>query len=249
MILNRSFAGPIVNAGFQFVPTGDSTPDAIAGQAITGAALSSVIEFNPVQITGIDTQVMASIANGEMRVSTDGVSYGAYSVVDQPIDNSHFIQVRATSSAVNSTSVDATLTVGGVSATFTVTTIAITAPVVIDYMPAELSTDRQSIVLYRGRGNKFSVTISHEGIPIDLTVFTRFELYGLTVQPIDSDITAAAFDWDSSGEITLDIGSFITFIGTVKTTLIGYSIADPNGVVLWHKDMANSSLTINVINA
>ena len=120
----------------------------------------------------------------------------------------------------------------------------------IEYMSDQLSTDRQNIVIYKARGNRFGVIISHEGEALDLSLFTRFELYGLTESPINSDTSQTAFDWDNgSGEIVFDIGQLITASGPTKTTLIGYSASNPDGIVLWHKDMAASQLTINVINA
>jgi len=120
----------------------------------------------------------------------------------------------------------------------------------IQYMPAELSTNRQNIVIYQGRGNRFSIAIAHKGIPIDLTAFIRFELIGLSATPIDSNTYSNAFDWDNgNGEIVFDIGALITVQGITNTTLIGYSTADPEGIVLWHEDMQNSSLSVNVINA
>ena len=121
MILNRDFSGQIVNSGFQYVaPLGDSTPDSVTGQAISNAQLSTWIEFSPVQVTGINVSVVASIANGEMRVSVDGVTYGAYSAANQDVENTYWIQVRVMSPSALGAYTLATLTVSNIDVTFRV---------------------------------------------------------------------------------------------------------------------------------
>lgn len=247
MILNRSFASPIVNAGFSYVPpSGDVIPDAITGQAVNNAAVSSLVEFSPVQITGIDSAVVASISGGEMRVSTDGVTYGAYSSVNQSVENNYFIQIRVDASANENETVTATLTAGTVSAQFTANTII---PITIDFIPSLLSTNVQEVTVFKGRGNRFRVQLSHDGEAIDLSMFTRFELYGLTEQPIDSD-TSTALDWDDgNGLLNVDVGELVTASGSVGTTLIGYFSEYSEGVVLWHPSLAQSHITVNLINA
>lgn len=248
MILNRSFAGQVVNAGFSYVePQGDSTPDAIAGQTLSNVQLTTLTEFAPVQITGIDTAITASITGGEMAVSTDGTTYGAFSSSNQSIENGYWIIVRATSSATNSTSTTATLSAGGISAAFVLRTVT---PITIDYIPRLLSTDINEVSVFVGRGNRFNVTISHNGTSIDLSEFTRFELFGLTDSAIDSDSNISALDWsDGDGVINIDVGEITTKTGSVKTTLIAYSDQYPEGVVLWHPQLAQSHVTVNIFNA
>jgi hypothetical protein len=125
MILNRSFSGARINAGFSYVaPTADTTPDAIPGQTISNAPLSQVVTFDPVQITGIDAEVTASISGGEMAVSIDGITYGAFSSSSQPVQNDYWVQVRAPSSGTNNGQVVATLSVDTVNAAFTSNTVA-----------------------------------------------------------------------------------------------------------------------------
>jgi len=132
MILNRSFTGQIVNAGFQYVaPALDLTPDTIQGQAIPNAQLTTDTEFDPVQITGIDAEITASITGGQFRVSVDGQNWGAYSSVDQPVNNNYWIQVQATSSETHSDPVTATLSAGGESTSFVVQTSGAIGVIVI----------------------------------------------------------------------------------------------------------------------
>lgn len=125
MILNRSFTGQVVNAGFQYLaPQGDSVPDAIASQTISNAQLSTWIEFAPVQVTGIDVAVIASISGGEMAVSTDGIAYGAYSSANQSVENTYWIQARVFSADTHLAPEEAVLSIGGLTPSFTVNTLS-----------------------------------------------------------------------------------------------------------------------------
>lgn len=247
MILNRSFSGPVVNAGFSYVaPAGDVIPDPISGETVNNAALSALVEFTPIQVTGIDADVVASISGGEMRVSTDGITYGAYSSANQTIANTYFIQVRLNASANQNETVIASLTVGTVSAQFVANTIV---PITIDFIPSLLSTDLHEVTVFKGRGNRFRVQLSHDGTAMDLSMFSRFELYGITDSPIDSD-DSAAIDWDDGqGVINIDAGEIATASGTANTTLIGYFSEYSEGVVLWHPTLAQSHITVNLISA
>ena len=129
-------------------------------------------------------------------------------------------------------------------------TIAVTEEEPADYIPRLLGTSVKEVTVFKTRGNRFSVAISHNGSVIDLSVFTRFELYGLTDSAIDSDVAANVIDWnDGGGVINIDAGETATASGTAKTTLIGYSTAYPEGVVLWHPTLAQAHVTVNLINA
>jgi hypothetical protein len=204
-------------------------------------------EFAPVQITGIDTTITASIINGEIAVSVDGITYGAFSTANQPIDNNYWIIVRSPSPDTYSTSITATLSAGGLSVAFVLATIALISS---DYIPRLLSTDVHEVSVFTNRGNRFAVTVSHNDLFIDLSEFTRFELFGLTDTAIDSDVDLSAIDWSAGGGlINIDVGEVTTMTGSVKTTLIAYSSQYPQGVVLWHPQLAQSHVTVNIFSA
>lgn len=136
-----------------------------------------------------------------------------------------------------------------VTRTVTVST-EIVVTILNDFIPRLLATDVHEVTVFKGRGNRFRVALSHDGEPIDLSQFTRFELYGLTDTPIDSDTTAGAIDWDDgNGVINIDAGDDSTQTGSVKTTLIAYSNEYASGVVLWHRELAQSHVTVNLIDA
>lgn len=101
-------------------PEPDTTPDQYSFSAVTDAALETVVESDDVTITGIDAAANISITGGEYSI--DG---GDYTATAGTISNDQTVSVRVTSSATLETEVVATLTIGGVNADFSVTTLPI----------------------------------------------------------------------------------------------------------------------------
>ncbi len=100
------------------------TPDAFSFTALANAAFGATVQSNAVAITGIDIGVPVTIAGGQYAIN-GGPFTGAAGVIN-PGDS---VVVQLQASAQPSTLTTAILTVGGVSATFGVTTVAaITTP-------------------------------------------------------------------------------------------------------------------------
>lgn len=160
----------------------DTTPDAFSFTAATNVALSTVSTSNTITVAGIDAAAAISITGGEYRI-------GSGSWVSSPgtVVNGDTVTVRTTSSSANSTAVTATLTIGGVSATYSVTTQAAVAP--SDTTP-----------------NAFSFT-AVTGAALN-TVYTS---NSITVSGID----AAAAISVSGGEYRIGSGSWTASPGTV----------------------------------
>ncbi len=106
------------------VPPPDTTPDAFLFTDQTDVALSTVIESNTITVAGIDSPANISVIGGDYSVNG-----GDYTGVAGTVAVGDTVKVRHTSSATNSTSVHTTLTIGGVSDTFTSTTVAAPEPV------------------------------------------------------------------------------------------------------------------------
>lgn len=122
----------------------------------------------------------------------------------------------------------------------------------VEYMPSRLSTTRLSVTAYKGRGNRFEVGLLYDGEPLDLSGFTRFQLYGLSAEPIDTNTQSAAIQvTENQGVLEFDIGSLIgaSYRGSIRTTLIGFTVHDPEGIVLWDKDMGQSRLQVTIVDA
>ncbi len=102
----------------------DTVPNAFAFTSLTIAPASTVTESSVVTVAGINTPAAISVsAGGQYAISTDsGLSWGAWTNVAGTVNNSNQVKVHLTSSASPGASASATLTIGGVAATFSVTT-------------------------------------------------------------------------------------------------------------------------------
>jgi hypothetical protein len=95
----------------------DLTPEPFAFEDQTGAEVNTLVESNPITVTGITAPTPITITGGEYAI--DG---GAYTSADGTVENGQVVTVRVMSSGSYSTTKNATLTIGGVSDTFSVTT-------------------------------------------------------------------------------------------------------------------------------
>jgi hypothetical protein len=98
-------------------PAPDTTPDSFSFAEHSGVALDSPIESEAVTISGIDTPADISIEGGQYAI--DG---GDFNEADDEISNGQQVVVQVQSATTPGALTEATLTVGGVEATFSVTT-------------------------------------------------------------------------------------------------------------------------------
>jgi YVTN family beta-propeller protein len=97
----------------------DATPDPFTFIDQSKAALNTLIESSSITVSGINTAAPISVTGGEYSVNG-----GSYTAVSGTVTNGQAITVRVMSSANWSMTIDAILTIGGVSDTFSVTTVA-----------------------------------------------------------------------------------------------------------------------------
>lgn len=97
----------------------DTTPDPFTFTDATDQALGALVTSNLVTISGITAAAAISITGGEYSING-----GSYTSSPGTIANGQNVRVRHTSSASFSTAVNTVLTIGGVSDTFTSTTLA-----------------------------------------------------------------------------------------------------------------------------
>ena len=115
----------------------DTTPDVFSFTDQTDVALSMVITSDPIAVAGIDSAATILVTGGEYSVNN-----AAYTSVPGTVNNGNTVRVRHTSSSNHSTRVDTTLTIGGVSDTFSSTTRA------ADTTPGAFSfTDQTGVAL------------------------------------------------------------------------------------------------------
>ena len=107
----------------------ETTPHAFTFIDQTGMPLSTVIVSNPITVTGIDVAAAVSITDGDYAISTNsGSTWGSWTSTAGTVSLNNQVKVRQTSSASYFTKTDAVLTIGGVSDTFSVTTLAAPTP-------------------------------------------------------------------------------------------------------------------------
>jgi hypothetical protein len=107
----------------------DPIPDPFTFIDQTGADISTQYESNIVTISGLTLPAPVSISAGQYRING-----GSWVSATGSINNGDTIQVRNTSSGSYDTGVDTTLTIGGISDTYTITTIAVA---VVNYVVNE----------------------------------------------------------------------------------------------------------------
>jgi hypothetical protein len=98
--------------------TADTTPAAFSFTDRTDATRSTVYESNAIVVAGINTPAVMTITGGEYQIN--GGAWASSATVAGLGDS---IKVRGTSSASVLTAVNVALTIGGVSDTFTITTL------------------------------------------------------------------------------------------------------------------------------
>lgn len=126
----------------------DTTPDAFAFTPQTGVALSTLINSNSITVSGITASAAITVANGFYRING-----GSWVATSGTVSNGDTVEARHQSSAVNSTAKTTTVTIGGVSADFTTTTVGssanywdfstLTPPAITGWTPYSLSNSWQ----------------------------------------------------------------------------------------------------------
>ena len=99
----------------------DITPDQFIFTDQVNVALSTVSTSNSITVSGIDAAAPISISGG-----TYSINGGAYTNTSGTVSNGNTVTAQVISSGSYSTTANATLTIGGVSDTFSVTTLAAT---------------------------------------------------------------------------------------------------------------------------
>lgn len=99
-------------------PPVDTTPNTFTFTAQTGQTPAATVTSNEVTISGINAAAAISITGGEYSIAG-----AAFTSAAGTITNNQALRVRLTASGQFSTAANATVTVGGVAATFTATTV------------------------------------------------------------------------------------------------------------------------------
>jgi hypothetical protein len=107
-----------VTALFTVTTLADTAPDPFAFPPVTGAPRGVTLNSHLITVTGIDAPAPISIAGGEYALAGQ-----PFTSAPGTIGNFAWVEVRVASSASHGATTAATLTIGGVSADFSVTTL------------------------------------------------------------------------------------------------------------------------------
>ena len=215
----------------------DTTPDAFTFVDQSGASVNpgTTITSAAVTITGINAAAAISVSGAAS--SSYSINGGAFTSVAGTVTNGQTVQVRHTSSASFSTATDTTLTVGGVSDTFTSTTAA------QDIQPDQFtftdatnaplnSVQTSNAVTIGGINDAAPISVSGGGYSIGCTgAFTSNSGTITNGQTVCVSHNAAATD-NTGNSTTLSIGGVMdTFTSTTgDATPAAFSFTAQNGV-------------------
>ena len=139
----------------------DTTPDAFTFTDQVDVSLSSTVISGSITVSGIDSATAVSVTGGEYSINGSGYTNTAGTVND-----GDSVMVRHISAGTLSTSVDTVLTIGGVSDTFSSTTLAS----VTDTTPDSFSFTSVGDVATSELITSNSITISGINAPAAVTI-------------------------------------------------------------------------------
>jgi hypothetical protein len=199
-------------------PAPDTTPDAITFSALSNAEPNAVVASAPITISGINTAAPIVIVGGEYAIAG-----AAFTAAAGTISNGQTLVVRTTASDKTNTPKVTTITVGGVSATFTVTTLPDVTPDAFSFAPqtnAALNTEYTSAAItVSGIDVAVPVSITGGSYSINGGTFTQAAGTASAGQTISVKTTTGGAT-DTTHNAVLTVGGVTgTFaVSTVKDT-------------------------------
>ena len=214
----------------------DTTPDAFSFTDQTDVDLSTLTTSNTEKITGLEASTSISITGGEYSING-----GAYITSNDTVSNNDTVTARHTSSANYFTAIDTVVTIGGVSDTFSTTTITDTVPDAFSFTDqnnvAVNSQVTSNTLAITGLGATTAISITDGEYSINGGAFTS--LAGLinnndtlSVQHSSAGSTAATTDTVVSIGGVSDTFSSTTSAVPVDSTPDAFSFFDQAGVEL-----------------
>ena len=214
----------------------DGVPDQFTFTDLTNQSLSS-LAYASATITGIATTVTASYSGdtGGFRIGNSG----SYTTADKTLTNNQVVQVQLSTSASHGTSTNATITIGGVSDTFTATTIA------ADTTPNSFTFNDQSAAAANTLVYSNIITI----VGINTSVTASISGNSAEMQVNSGSYTSSNQTISVGDTIRLRMTSSATAGATVNTTLtVGgtsdtWSVTTTTATLLWSVGLALGSFS------
>lgn len=173
----------------------DTTPDPFSFTNVTNASPSTLYESNPITVAGINAPTPISVSVGGQYSKNSG----AWTSANGTVVVGDVVLVRRESSADPETPVNATLTIGGEAATFTITTAPVSAPAVSQVV--SVAGDSWT------EGNQAIISRDNTSHPEDLWDFQLAELLGVQkyAQPGQTGITEGVINVGYGGQTSQTI--------------------------------------------
>ncbi len=232
---------------FNVSTVGATLPDAFAFLDQASVALSSVITSNTQVITGLNSGTSIRISNGEY--SLDGAPYTS---AQGTIGNNQGVQIRVTSSATFNTAVTATIIIGGISDSFTVTTLlADTTPsafTFVDQTDVALSSQITSApIVVAGINTATNIGVSSDNGGEYSINGSGFTSVAGTVNSGDSVAvrltSSASVSTSTSAELTIgDVNDTFSVITEAARLPNAFSFTDQTDVALSTQVVSNSQV-------
>lgn len=215
---------------------GDTTPDAFTFNDVTNATLSTQYTSNTITISGIDSPAPISITGG-----TYSVNGGSHTSSPGTVENGNTVAVRVTSSASFSTAVNATLTIGAVGDTYTVTTLAEdTTPDAFSFTPV---TGATVSTVYTS--NTITVAGINTATPISITGGT-YSINGAAYASASGTVTngqTVSVRLTSSGSFSTAASAILTIGGVSGTYTVTTEAADTTPAAFNFTDVTGADIS------
>lgn len=162
----------------------DTTPNAFDFTPnVTGAALSTLTTASNITIAGINASTPVSVTGAGAEISINGGAWGT----SGNITAGQTLGLRLTSSATPATAITATVTVGGVTDTWSVTTLAAdTTPTAFDFTPNVTGANPSTLT---AAANTVTIAGINTAAPV-------------TISGAGAEFSIAGGAWGTTGNIT-----------------------------------------------
>ncbi|MCE6971399.1 beta strand repeat-containing protein, partial [Cereibacter sphaeroides] len=229
------------------VTTIDTTPAAFSFPARTGVAFSTLTTSAAATISGITAPASVTVTGGEISVA------GGAWATSGTIDNGETLSVRLTSAATGSTAKSATVTVGGQSAIFSVTT-GDTTPAAYSFAPVSNAVGGSVVTSGKATitGISLPAPVSVTGGEVSINGSTTWVTNGTITsgQTLAVRLTAATGTNGGSRTAAVTVGgvgaNFV--VTTIDTTPAAFNFASRTDVAL-STAIASATATITGITA
>lgn len=195
-------------------PPTASTPDAFAFPAHAGVLTGEAVVSNVITAYGIRAPAAISITGGEYSVNG-----GPFTAAPGTVSNRDRVAVRVVASPLVATTTGATLTIGGVAATFDVTTFVPGTP----FTAVSLESGTPSVfngvssVLAQGPDWTIAASASGGGRRIQVQANSATDAYSFTVQaPLDQLLAVGPYEqayYSASASPLMTFSSWCEFSG------------------------------------